>query len=129
MSSQVGKGGKSTQGPTRTLANGNNKLLVRKRRVAMWAPEVLSGLEKDSVLSPRGTGCWLKASWAAGALAKKAEAQGGAPAGTGACLNTGQEARQKPRHGEDCSALAMRTSTKVIKRGAHGRKRKCRARQ
>lgn len=88
----------------------------------MWVPEVLSGLEKDSVLSLRGTGWWLKASRAAGALAKKAEVQGNAPAGTGACLNTGQEARQKPRPGEDCSALAMR-STKITERGAHRRKR------
>lgn len=97
------------KGPTRTLENGNNKQLVRKRRMAMWAPEVLSGLE-NSVLSLRGTGWWLKASRAAGALAKKAEVQGSAPAGTGACLNMGQEARQKPRRG------AMRTSTKVTER-------------
>lgn len=73
MSPRVGEGGKSAQGPTGTLENGNNQLLVRKRRVAMWVPEVLSGLEKDSVLSLRGTGWWLKASRAAGALAKKAE--------------------------------------------------------
>lgn len=54
--------------------------------MAAWEPEVPSGSEGDSVPSPRGTGWWLGASWTAAALAKEAEVQGGAPAGTGAGL-------------------------------------------
>lgn len=75
----------AAQGPNGTLENGNIQLAAR-RRVAVWEPEVLSGLEKDSDLSPKGTGWWLRASRAAGALAKEAEVQGSAPAGIGARL-------------------------------------------
>lgn len=66
--------------------------------MAAWEPEVPSGSEEDSVPSPRGTGWWLGASWTAAALAKEAEVQGGAPAGTGAGLTvhgSGSQAEAK----------------------------------
>lgn len=82
-SSYVGEGGRSILGPDGAMENGNIQLVLRKRRVAIEEPGVPSGLEKNSVLSPRGTGWWLRASWAALALAKEAEVQGSVPAGTG----------------------------------------------
>lgn len=84
-SSHVGrKGGRSILGPEGTMESGNLQMVPRKRRVATEEPGVPSGLEKDSVLSPRGTGWWQRASRASGALAKEAEVQGSVPAGAGA---------------------------------------------
>lgn len=84
MSSHAGEGGRSIQGPEGAMENGNIQSALRKRRVTIEEPGVPSGLEKDSVLCPRGTEWWLRASRAAGALAKEAEVQGSVPAGTGA---------------------------------------------
>lgn len=87
VSSHVGggrEGGRSILGPDGTMENGNIPSALRKRSVAIEEPGVPIGLEKSSVLSPRGTGWWLRASRAAGALAKEAQVHGRVPAGTGA---------------------------------------------
>lgn len=78
------EGGRSTLGPDGTMEYGNIQSVLRKTSVAIQEPGVPSRLEKNSVLSPRGTGWWLRASWAAGALAKEAEVHGSVPAGAGA---------------------------------------------
>lgn len=63
-------------GTKRNTENWKYSTDAQDEKRAVWKPSVPAGLEKESVLSPRGAGSWQRARWA--------EVQGSAPAGTGA---------------------------------------------